>query len=82
MPVQPSAQHGLAPKRSGPARQIGKDNLRNIVRQVGRTVHQARRRRINEVNVAGYQFAKGGFRAGPGIIREQCLALRHLISLL
>ena len=68
--MQPPAQHHPSGKRAALARQGDKDRLRHVLGQLCIPADQAERHRIDEVDVARDQFAKGRFGTGPGVFGE------------
>ncbi len=69
-PVQPAAEHDLLGKCSREPRQIGENHLRDVLGTVRIAIHQPQRRRINQINVARDQFAKGVFGSVRNVIRK------------
>jgi len=80
--VQPAAEPDFAGKTFGEAREVNEDGLGDVLGEVGVAADEADGGGIDEIEVAGGEFAKGGFRAVVGVIREQFLGVRHLYLLL
>ncbi len=78
VPMQPAAQFDLDRKVFGEARQVHKDGLGHVLRQVRVTADQPNRRGKDQVEVARDELPKGSFRTLVHVIREQFLAVRHL----
>src|SRR5207247_2285051 len=78
--VQPSAEHRILLKSARQPREICKNTLGHVLRQVRVATDAPDRRRINEADVSADQLLEGRLRFVPDIFREQFLAIRHLFN--
>ena len=77
--MQPSSQHRSVWKRAGLARQVGKDLLGNILRQVRGPIGLTQRRGIDQGKIPRNKLAESGFRTAC-VSTQKLLVVEHLFS--
>ena len=78
--MQPAAEFHILGQRPRDAGQVYKDGLRHVFGPMRVAANQPERGRINQIHVAGHEFAKGGVRSGSGVFGERVLVVRHVQS--
>ena len=78
--IQPSAQHDLRGKLPCKPGQIGKSDLRDVLRAMGVVVHQSHGGRINQVDVPRHQLGKSPLQPVRHLLGHQSAAILHFPS--
>ena len=77
VPMQPAAELNIGGKGAGHAGEVCKDGLGDILGQMGVIIDETDSGGIDQINVAGDQFAEGGLGTGGDILSEQLWGVCH-----
>jgi hypothetical protein len=77
---QPSAEGGTGQQRGRAPRQIGEDNLRDVLGEMRVAAHAAERHGIDEADARLHDLRKGTLRLALDIVPKQAVLVVHLLS--
>jgi hypothetical protein len=76
--MQPSGENDISGQRTSFAREIGKNQLCDILREMGVVANPAEGGRIYKIQVTLDEFTEGGFGTFSGVTAQELLVVEHL----